>query len=166
MCTYMNMHTHTHNEVNLVCLNPCILFPTLKKEKTHPPHTHTPHSSFLSWAFTSQDPLWWCKDPTGLYFSALKQLMTCGRTHDPPGHHCHPEDSGWPLWKLWCDVCRAAHNIIPVPTGTAKTVGKVISDLNGKLTFMTFYVSTPSVSIVDLTCHMERVAKYDEKSRW
>lgn len=53
-----------------------------------------------------------------------------------------------------------------MPTGTAKTVGKVISDLNGKLTFMTFYVSTPSVSIVDLTCHMERVAKYDEKSRW
>lgn len=70
------------------------------------------------------------------------------------------------LWKLWRDVCRAAHNVIPVPTSTAKAVGKVISELNGKLTVMTFYVSTPSVSVVDLTCHMEKAAKYDEKSRW
>uniref|UniRef100_M3Z447 Glyceraldehyde-3-phosphate dehydrogenase n=1 Tax=Mustela putorius furo TaxID=9669 RepID=M3Z447_MUSPF len=64
--------------------------------------------------------------------------------------------------KLWCDGPGAAQNIIPVSTGTAKTVDKVISELNGKLPSMAFCDSTSNVSVVDLTCHLEKVVKYND----
>ena len=64
--------------------------------------------------------------------------------------------------KDWRGGRAASANIIPSSTGAAKAVGKVIPTLNGKLTGMSFRVPTVDVSVVDLTCNLEKPATYEE----
>lgn len=67
-----------------------------------------------------------------------------------------------PSKKDWRGGRSASVNIIPSSTGAAKAVGKVIPDLNGKLTGMSMRVPTADVSVVDLTVRLEKAATYDE----
>ena len=64
--------------------------------------------------------------------------------------------------KDWRGGRAASANIIPSSTGAAKAVGKVIPSLAGKLTGMSFRVPTVDVSVVDLTCNLEKSATYEE----
>ncbi len=67
-----------------------------------------------------------------------------------------------PSKKDWRGGRAAAGNIIPSSTGAAKAVGKVIPELDGKLTGMAFRVPTLNVSVVDLTCRLEKAASYED----
>jgi glyceraldehyde 3-phosphate dehydrogenase len=66
-----------------------------------------------------------------------------------------------PSNKDWRGGRGAAFNIIPSSTGAAKAVGKVIPELNGKLTGMAFRVPTADVSVVDLTCKLAKPTTYE-----
>ena len=67
-----------------------------------------------------------------------------------------------PSMKDWRGGRGASYNIIPSSTGAAKAVGKVIPELNGKLTGMSMRVPTLDCSVVDLTVNLAKPAKYDE----
>ncbi len=67
-----------------------------------------------------------------------------------------------PSRKDWRGGRAASINIIPSSTGAAKAVGKVIPDLNGKLTGMSFRVPTADVSVVDLTVKIAKETSYEE----
>lgn len=67
-----------------------------------------------------------------------------------------------PSSKDWRGGRAAAENIIPSSTGAAKAVGKVIPELQGKVTGMAMRVPTSDVSVIDLTCRIEKSATYEE----
>merc|ERR1712203_630296 len=67
-----------------------------------------------------------------------------------------------PSSKDWRGGRGAGQNIIPASTGAAKAVGKVLPELNGKLTGMAFRVPTPDVSVVDLTVRLGKEATYED----
>ncbi|WP_299075367.1 type I glyceraldehyde-3-phosphate dehydrogenase [uncultured Paraglaciecola sp.] len=67
-----------------------------------------------------------------------------------------------PSAKDWRGGRGASQNIIPSSTGAAKAVGKVIPELNGKLTGMAFRVPTANVSVVDLTVNLAKPATYEQ----
>lgn len=67
-----------------------------------------------------------------------------------------------PSAKDWRGGRHASLNIIPSSTGAAKAVGKVIPNLNGKITGMAFRVPTADVSVVDLTCRLRTDCSYDD----
>ncbi len=69
-----------------------------------------------------------------------------------------------PSAKDWRGGRGILENIIPSSTGAAKAVGKVLPDLNGKLTGMSFRVPTSDVSVVDLTVELDKPATYAEIS--
>lgn len=70
-----------------------------------------------------------------------------------------------PSAKDWRGGRAAGANIIPSSTGAAKAVGRVIPEMNGKLTGMSFRVPTVNVSAVDLTCKLEKPTSYEEIKR-
>ena len=67
-----------------------------------------------------------------------------------------------PSAKDWRGGRGILENIIPSSTGAAKAVGVVLPELNGKLTGMAFRIPASDVSVVDLTCELEKPAKYEE----
>jgi glyceraldehyde 3-phosphate dehydrogenase len=67
-----------------------------------------------------------------------------------------------PSAKDWRGGRGASQNIIPSSTGAAKAVGRVIPELNGKLTGMAFRVPTANVSVVDLTVNLSKPATYEQ----
>lgn len=71
-----------------------------------------------------------------------------------------PVDS--PSARDWRGGRAVSGNIIPSSTGAAKAVGKVIPELSGKITGLSFRVPVLDVSVVDLTCRLDKPANYEQ----
>ncbi|GMC39732.1 unnamed protein product [Saccharomyces cerevisiae] len=82
--------------------------------------------------------------------TTVHSLTATQKTVDGPSH------------KDWRGGRTASGNIIPSSTGAAKAVGKVLPELQGKLTGMAFRVPTVDVSVVDLTVKLDKETTYDE----
>ncbi|KAI7878888.1 glyceraldehyde-3-phosphate dehydrogenase 2 [Lichtheimia hyalospora FSU 10163] len=87
---------------------------------------------------------------TEALMSTIHATTATQKTVDGPSH------------KDWRSGRGNNPNIIPASTGAAKAVGKVIPELNGKLTGMAFRVPVPDVSVVDLTARLSKPASYDQ----
>jgi glyceraldehyde 3-phosphate dehydrogenase len=117
--------------------------------------TYTPDMNFVSNASCTTNCLAPITKVLHDNFGILEGLMTTvhattatQKTVDAPSN------------KDWRGGRGAGQNIIPSSTGAAKAVTKVIPSLKGKLTGMAFRVPTPNVSVVDLTCRLEKPAPY------
>ncbi len=90
------------------------------------------------------------KDATPMFVYGVNHKTYAQKTVDGPSK------------KDWRGGRGILENIIPSSTGAAKAVGKVLPELNGKLTGMSLRVPTSDVSFVDLTCELNKAATYDE----
>ncbi|CAF4422423.1 unnamed protein product, partial [Rotaria sp. Silwood2] len=90
-------------------------------------------------------------------FGIIEALMTTVHSYTPTQNTVDD-----PLNENWRSGRGAVQNIIPSSTDAAKAVGKLIPDLNGKLTGMAFHVPTSNVSVVDLTARLNKGVTYEE----
>jgi glyceraldehyde 3-phosphate dehydrogenase len=93
------------------------------------------------------------KDTWGLKRGWMPPVHAAPATQDP---------GGGPARSDWRGGRAVFENIIPSSTGAAKAVGVVLPELNGKLTGMAFRIPSVDVSVVDLTCELDKTASYDE----
>lgn len=89
-------------------------------------------------------------------WGVVKGLMTTVHASTSKQHTVDARDKDWRIGRS------VYGNIIPTTTGAAKAVGKVIPELQGKLTGMAMRIPAADASIVDLTCELAKPAKYDE----
>ncbi len=102
------------------------------------------------------------KDATPMFVYGVNHKTYAGQTIISNAATATQKTVDGPSKKDWRGGRGILENIIPSSTGAAKAVGKVLPELNGKLTGMSLRVPTSDVSFVDLTCELNKAATYDE----